>query len=77
MNSLSALFETEVNHADYICEYFDEKLMDSSNWTFPVTDKGIDGVEIVDVEIVDGEIVVDVDLFLLLSHPMIEGLEPV
>ena len=48
MNSLSALFETEVNHADYICEYFDEKLMDSSNWTFPVTDKGIDGVEIVE-----------------------------
>jgi len=35
---------------DYICEYFDEKLMDPDNWSFPVTDKGISGVEIVKKE---------------------------
>ena len=35
---------------DHICEYFDEKLRDPNNWTFPVTDKGIDGIEIVKKE---------------------------
>ena len=33
---------------DYICEYFDEKLIDPDNWTASVTDKGIDGIEIVE-----------------------------
>lgn len=36
------------NIDDYVCEYFDEKLMDPANWTFPVTDKGIDGIEIIE-----------------------------
>jgi len=46
--SLSTLFEISENLADYVCPYFDEKLMDESNWTFPVTDKGIDGIEIIE-----------------------------
>jgi hypothetical protein len=37
-----------LNIDEHICEYFDEKLMDPSNWTFPVTDKGIDGIEIIE-----------------------------
>lgn len=32
----------------YVCSYFDEKLMNPDNWTFPYTDKGIDGIEIIE-----------------------------
>ena len=46
--TLSSLFDLEINNSDYVCDYFDEKLMDSDNWTFPVTDKGIDGIEIIE-----------------------------
>jgi hypothetical protein len=45
--TLSVFLNTPINNADYLCEYFDEKLMDSDNWTFPVTDKGIPGIEII------------------------------
>ena len=31
-----------------VCPYFDEKLKDPANWTFPVTDKGIDEIEIIE-----------------------------
>ncbi len=31
-----------------VCPYFDEKLKDPANWTFPVTDKGIDDIEIIE-----------------------------
>ena len=48
MNTLSTIFETEVTHADYVCDYFDEKLMDPLNWTAEVDDKGIDGIEIIE-----------------------------
>ena len=46
--TLSVFLNTPITFADYVCEYFDEKLMDPDNWTFPVTDKGIDGIEIVE-----------------------------
>ena len=48
MNTLSTIFDTEVTHADYVCDYFDEKLMDPLNWTAEVDDKGIDGIEIIE-----------------------------
>lgn len=46
--TLSTLFEIPEDLSEYVCPFFDEKLMDPSNWTFPVTDKGIDGIEIVE-----------------------------
>lgn len=46
--TLSVFLDTPITLADYVCEYFDEKLMDPDNWTFPVTDKGIDGIEIIE-----------------------------
>ena len=36
--------------SEYVCPYFDEKLMDPNNWTFPVTDKGIPGIKIIKKE---------------------------
>ena len=35
---------------EYICDYFDKKLMDPDNWTASVTDKGIDGIKIIKKE---------------------------
>jgi len=46
--TLSNFLDTPITFADYVCEYFDEKLMNPDNWTFPVTDKGIDGIEIIE-----------------------------
>jgi hypothetical protein len=46
--TLSVFLDTPITLTDYVCDYFDEKLMDPDNWTFPVTDKGIDGIEIVE-----------------------------
>lgn len=46
--TLSNFLDTPITSADYVCEYFDEKLMNPDNWTFPVTDKGIDGIEIIE-----------------------------
>ena len=43
----TSLFET-LNLDDYTCPFFDEKLMNPDNWSFPVTDKGIDGIEIIE-----------------------------
>ena len=43
----TSLFET-LNLDDYTCAFFDEKLMNPDNWSFPVTDKGIDGIEIIE-----------------------------
>ncbi len=43
----SLLFET-LNPDDYTCPFFDEKLMNPDNWSFPVTDKGVDGIEIIE-----------------------------
>ena len=47
---MATIFEVlEIEEAlQYVCEYFDEKLMDPTNWTFPVNDKGIDGIEIIE-----------------------------
>lgn len=42
---------TEIQDAlQYVCQYFDEKLMDPDNWTFPVTDKSIPGIKIIKKE---------------------------
>lgn len=46
--TLSAVFDLDINVSNYSCEYFDSKLMNPDNWTFPVTDKGIDGIEIIE-----------------------------
>jgi hypothetical protein len=46
--TLSVALNTPITLADYVCEYFDEKLMDPDNWSFPVTDKGIDEIEIIE-----------------------------
>jgi hypothetical protein len=46
--TLSTIFDTPIKLADYVCDFFDEKLMDPANWTFPVNDKGIDDVKIVE-----------------------------
>ena len=46
--TLSVFLNTPITLIDYVCDYFDEKLMDPNNWTFPVTDKGIDGIEIIE-----------------------------
>ena len=41
--TLSEIFKTEI---EYICPYFDEKLKDPTSWTFPVTNFGIDEVQL-------------------------------
>jgi len=46
--TISESLNLEINNADYATEYFPEELMDPNVWTFVVTDKGIDGIEIVD-----------------------------
>lgn len=46
--NLTSIFNLPIEQSDYICEYFDEKLMNPENWTFPVTDKGIDGIKIIE-----------------------------
>jgi len=46
--SVAKFLETPICKSDYACDYFDEKLMDPDNWTFPVTNKGIDGIDIID-----------------------------
>ena len=46
--TLSTVFDLDINISDYECEYFDSKLMNPDNWTFPVTDKGIDDIEIIE-----------------------------
>jgi hypothetical protein len=46
--SLATIFDIPLNQEEYICEYFDEKLMDPDNWTFPITDKGISDIEIIE-----------------------------
>lgn len=46
--SLATLFNLPADLSEYTCQYFDEKLMDPDNWTFPVSDKGIDGIEIIE-----------------------------
>ena len=47
---MATIFDIQDIHdaLQYVCQYFDEKLMDPANWTFPVTDKGIPGVEVIE-----------------------------
>ena len=44
--TLSSILNIVESEADYICPYFDEKLKDPKNWTFPVTNFGIDEVQL-------------------------------
>tara|TARA_R100000278_G_C5455852_1_gene159096 strand:+ start:78 stop:1136 length:1059 start_codon:yes stop_codon:yes gene_type:complete len=46
--TISQSLNLPINHLDYVTPYFDEKLMDSEVWSFPVTNKGIDGIEILE-----------------------------
>ena len=46
--TLSEVFNLTKSKEDYHTEYFPTKLMDPDVWTFIVTDKCIDGIEIVD-----------------------------
>tara|TARA_B100001996_G_C18599901_1_gene569416 strand:- start:77 stop:1129 length:1053 start_codon:yes stop_codon:yes gene_type:complete len=46
--TLSTLLNLSESKADYATSYFDINLMDPDNWTFPVTDKGIDGIELLE-----------------------------
>ena len=46
--TLSEVFNLPKSKEDYHTEYFPTKLMNPDVWTFIVTDKGIDGIEIVD-----------------------------
>lgn len=48
--TISQSFNLQANKSDYATEYFPEELMDPDVWTFPVTDKGIDGIEILHKE---------------------------
>tara|TARA_Y100001973_G_scaffold39248_1_gene58954 strand:+ start:223 stop:1275 length:1053 start_codon:yes stop_codon:yes gene_type:complete len=46
--TLSKLLNLSESKADYATSYFGINLMDPDNWTFPVTDKGIDGIELLE-----------------------------
>ena len=48
--TLSELFNIPESKEDFHTEYFPTKLMDSEVWTFPITDKGINGIEILEKE---------------------------
>tara|TARA_B100000287_G_scaffold423546_1_gene466953 strand:+ start:60 stop:1118 length:1059 start_codon:yes stop_codon:yes gene_type:complete len=48
--TISQSLNLPINHLDYVTPYFDEKLMDSEVWSFPVTNKNIDGIEILKQE---------------------------
>ena len=48
--TISQSLNLQINHLDHVTPYFDEKLMDSEVWTFPITDKGINGIEILEKE---------------------------
>ena len=46
--TIASVFNLPTNKAEYVTPYFDEKLMDKEVWTFPITDKGIDGIELLE-----------------------------
>ena len=48
MVTISETLNLENNHLDYVTDYFPERIMDPAVWTFPITDKGINGIEIVE-----------------------------
>ena len=48
--TVSEELNLETSKEDYATEYFPLELMDSSVWKFPVTDKGIDGIELLNKE---------------------------
>ena len=48
--TLASVLNLPANKEDHVTTYFDKKLMDSGVWTFPVTDKGIDGIKILEKE---------------------------
>ena len=48
--TISEALDVENSNLDYITEYFPLKIMNPDVWTFPVTDKGIDGIELLQKE---------------------------
>ena len=48
--TIASVLNLSESKADYITPYFGVDLMDPDNWTFPVTDKGIDGIELLEKE---------------------------
>ena len=48
--SLSSVLNLSESKTDYITSYFGEEIMDADNWKFPVSDKGIDGIELLHKE---------------------------
>ena len=48
--SIASILNVSESKADYITSYFGVDLMDPDIWTFPVTDKGIDGIELLEKE---------------------------
>ena len=48
--TLEKAFNCAYAPSQYANEYFDERLFDPSVWTFPVSDKAIDGIEIIETK---------------------------
>ena len=48
--TIASVLNLSESKSDYITPYFGLALMDPDNWTFPVTDKGIDGIELLEKE---------------------------
>ena len=46
--TLSEVFKCKYTPSEYANDYFEAKLFDPEVWTFPVTDKGIEGIEIIE-----------------------------
>ncbi len=48
--TIASVLNLSESKFDYITPYFGVDIMDPDNWTFPVTDKGIDGIELLEKE---------------------------
>ena len=48
--TISSVLNLSESKADYITPYFSVDLMDPDVWKFPVTNKGIDGIELLEKE---------------------------
>ena len=48
--TLSEVFKCTYTPSEYANDYFEERLFDPSVWTFPVSDKAIDGIEIIETK---------------------------
>ena len=48
--TLSEVFKCTYTPSEYANDYFEERLFDPSVWTFPVSDKAIDGIKIIETK---------------------------